>query len=57
MTRSGAAACSLPKCKYFEKMRFLHEKTVNRPTKSNIIQTETALQSEDVLDGPLAPQI
>lgn len=57
MTRSGAAASSLPKCKYFEQMRFLHEKTANRPTESNIIQAETALQSEDVLDGPLAPQI
>ena len=57
MTRSGAAASSLPKCKYFEQMRFLQEKTANRPTESSIIQAETALQSEDVFDGPLARQI
>ena len=36
MTRSGAAAESLPVCKYFEVMRFLHEKTSNLPTHSNI---------------------
>ena len=57
MTRSGAAASSLPKCKYFEQMRFLHENTANRPTESNMFQVETALQSADVLDGQLAPQI
>ena len=57
MTRSGAAVSSLPKCKYFEQMRFLHEKTANRPTESNIIQGATAMQSEDVLDSPLTPQI
>lgn len=25
--QSGAAASSLPQCKYFEQMKFLHEKT------------------------------
>ena len=32
MTRSGAAAESLPKFKYFEQMRLLHEKSANKPT-------------------------
>lgn len=36
MTRSGAAASSLPQCKYFHQMKFLHEKTANQPTESNI---------------------
>ena len=36
MTRSGAAASSLPQCKYFHQMKFLHEKTANHPTESNI---------------------
>lgn len=36
MTRSGAPAGCLPTCKYFEVMRFLHEKTSNLPTHSNV---------------------
>ena len=36
MTRSGAAACVLPKCQFFEQLQFLVEKTANRPTDSNI---------------------
>ena len=36
MTKSGAPASALPQCKYFEQMRFLHEKTANQPTESNI---------------------
>ena len=36
MSRSGAAAESLPKCKYFEQMRFLHDKSANKPTVSNL---------------------
>ena len=39
MTRSGAAASSLPQCKYFHQMKFLHEKTANQPTESNITPT------------------
>ena len=58
MTRSGAAAASLPVCKYFEVMQFLHEKTANLPTHSNVDispasctqVTETGI-SEDQLDG------
>ena len=36
MTRSGAPASVLPQCKFFEQMRFLHDKTANKPTESNI---------------------
>ncbi len=36
LTQSGAAASTLPTCKYFEVMRFLHEKTSNLPTHSNL---------------------
>ena len=35
-TRSGATASSLPKCKYFDQMAFLHEKSANKPTESNL---------------------
>ncbi|XP_071942983.1 uncharacterized protein [Antedon mediterranea] len=41
MIRSGAAATSLPQCKYFEQMRFLHEKTANKPTVSNCQATSS----------------
>ena len=36
MTRSGAAASTLPKCKFFEQMAFLHEKSANKATESNV---------------------
>ena len=36
LTKSGAAASKLPKCKFFEQMAFLHEKTGNQPTQSNV---------------------
>lgn len=44
MTRSRAAAASFPRCKYFEQMAFLHEKSANKSTESNLqiaIQPET----------------
>ena len=34
LTKSGAS--KLPKCKFFEQMAFLHEKTGNKPTQSNV---------------------
>ena len=37
MTKSGAAASTLPKCNYFDQMSFLCDKTVNRASDSNII--------------------
>ena len=36
LTKSSALASSLPKCNYFQLMRFLHEKTANKPTESNL---------------------
>ena len=36
LTKSGAPASSLPKCNCFELMRFLHDKTANKPTESNL---------------------
>ena len=36
MTRSGAAASNLPKCRFFDQMAFLHEKSANKPTESNV---------------------
>ena len=36
MSKSGAAASTLPKCRYFEELRFLHEKTQNRESDTNI---------------------
>lgn len=37
LTRSGAAAHTLPKCKYFDTLLFLHDKVSNRETSSNVI--------------------
>ena len=36
LAKSGAPASSLPKCNYFEVMRFLHGKTANKPAESNL---------------------
>ena len=36
LTKSGAPASSLLKCNYFEVMRFLHDRTANKPTESNL---------------------
>ena len=36
MTRSGAAASNLSKCKFFDQVIFLHEKSANKPTQSNL---------------------
>ena len=44
MTRSGAAAVNLPKCQYFEQMAFLHEKSVNKVTETNLSQPSTSPQ-------------
>lgn len=36
MTRSGAAAQTLPKCKYFNQLQFLQDKVMNKETHSNV---------------------
>ena len=59
MTRSGAPASSLPTCKYFEVMAFLHERTTNKPTESNLPQPlqTTQVQSLNLLANPAHPEI
>ena len=49
MSKSGAAASTLPTCKYFEVMRFLHEKTSNLETHSNV-DLEIQTIPENILD-------
>ena len=41
MTRSGVAAVNLPKCQYFDEMAFLHEKSANKVTETNLCQPST----------------
>ena len=41
MTRSGAAASSLPTCKYFAQMSFLYGSVGNRHTESNLCNLMT----------------
>ena len=36
MSKSGAAAPSQPKCKYFNKLQFVHDKVLNKESSSNI---------------------
>ena len=36
MIKSGVAASSLPKCKYFDELAFLHKKSCNRPSESSL---------------------
>ena len=36
MTKSGAPASFLPKCKYFDEMASLHEESCNRSNESNL---------------------
>ena len=63
LSRSGAAASTLPMCKYFEVMRFLHEKTSNLETHSNVeleiqavsnnsFDLSSSLQSQDPIQSP-----
>lgn len=53
MTRSGAGATELPKCKYFNQLAFLRDKTANKITESNVSLPQTSQTSEDFM--PLSP--
>ena len=55
MTRSGAAAASLPTCKYFEVMRFLHEKSSNKQTDSNLNVDYDSAIAEDFANTCMSP--
>ena len=46
LTRSGAAGSTLPKCQFFDQIAFLHEKSGNKPTESNMQSPE---DSQDVI--------
>ena len=52
MTRSGAAACSLPKCKYFDQLMFIRDKVANKETSSNL-----QLPSPNVVETPITQAI
>ena len=41
MARSGIAAVNLSKCQYFGQMAFLHEKSANKVTGTNLSQPST----------------
>ena len=47
LTRSGAAVSSLPKCKYFDVMRFLYDRVSNKPSESNLPQTVNRANMDD----------
>ena len=47
LTRSGAAASSLPKCKYFDVMRFLYDRVSSKPSESNLPQTVIRADMDD----------
>lgn len=49
MTRSGAAAGKLPKCKLFDQLVFIRDTVANRPTISNI-NIEEAMSSNSSLE-------
>ncbi|XP_065641180.1 uncharacterized protein LOC124815057 [Hydra vulgaris] len=48
LTRSGAGAFCLLKCKYFDQIAFLHEKSSNKPTVSNVKSTSECTNSKNL---------
>ncbi len=58
MQKSGAAASSLPKCNYFDQMSFLHDKTLNLPTESNVsIPVNEAMAVNEIAPAELGDAI
>ena len=56
MTRSGAPAASLPKCKLFNQLELLKDKVMNRTTVSNVPQASTSQdRTENVVFQPISP--
>ena len=60
MTRSGAPATSLPKCKYFNQLQFINDKVLNKETDSNLVicpqnpvesPNESSLLSTDITNS------
>jgi hypothetical protein len=56
LTRSGTGASTLPKCKYFELLFFLHEKSANKPTESNVPTIPQTLSSDVLLMDSLTQE-
>ena len=54
LTRSGAGAISLPKCKYFDQMVFLHEKSSNKPTDSNLKLTTALTNPKNLTESNIS---
>ena len=56
VTRSGASAAPLPKCKLFTQLEFLKDKVLNRTTVSNIRQASTSQdRTEHINFQPISP--
>ena len=41
LSKSGAEAHTLPRCKYFEQMQFVRDKVMNKETQSNVLISNT----------------
>ena len=55
MTKSGAGATTLPKCKYYDEMMFLNDKNSNVSTQSNF-ELEEAITEND-MENQITTQI
>ena len=55
ISRSGAASCDLPKCQFFDQMAFLHEKSANKPSESNLSDSLGNSFFEDSVLSPPSP--
>lgn len=45
--KSGAAATKVPKCKFYNELAFLTDKTANRPTETNINTSKDIIGEQD----------
>ncbi|XP_057304435.1 uncharacterized protein LOC130641582 [Hydractinia symbiolongicarpus] len=52
MSRSGAAGATLPKCKLFEQLSFMHDNVSNRHTVSNVTNSEESQSEADLFTPP-----
>lgn len=55
MSRSGAASATLPKCKLFEQLSFIHDNVSNRHTVSNVTNSEESQSEADLFTPPPSP--
>lgn len=52
LTRSGAAAHTLPKCKYFSQLQFVQDKVMNKETSSNVSMPPPSPITSDGMMSP-----